>query len=268
MKDKVLIFDFMNYLHRCRVGNLQGEYVLIFNFFRNLRATVERFEPAKIFFALEGYPKHRYNLFAGYKANRIIKTAGALETKNKIIDSAELIKKLLLLLPVTMVYHPDYEADDVISTLVDNMKDEDITIISADTDCIQILQRNYKDCKLYNPIKKEYIKPPEWPYIAFKSLVGDKSDNIAPIMSNKKAEKLIVNADEFAKFLSIEENRSKFFINRDLIEFQSIQLNEIIHYDGEFNPSDLKKSFDFMEFKSITNDYSWNKFCETFENIK
>src|SRR3974377_2201126 len=46
------------------------EYVLIFNFFRNLRPIIEQFQPDKAFFVLEGHPQFRYDLYADYKANR------------------------------------------------------------------------------------------------------------------------------------------------------------------------------------------------------
>jgi 5'-3' exonuclease len=264
MQDNIFIIDFMNYVHRCRVGNLDGEYVLIFNFFRNLRATIEQFKPNKIFFALEGHPKHRYSIYAEYKANRLIKTASKQLEKDKILSSANSIKKLLLLLPVTMISHLDFEADDIINTLCFNLKDENVIICSSDTDCIQILQRNYKNCQLYNPIKKEFVVPPDYPYIAYKCLVGDKSDNIPGLMGDKTAQKTLADPLKFDKLLEQEEKRAKFNINRQLIEFRKVPMDEIHIEDGVTNWDALKQEFAKMEFNSIINEKSWEKYTTTF----
>src|ERR1700722_12362377 len=50
-------------------------YVFVYNFFRNLRPQIEQFQPDKVFICLEGHPRFRYDLYADYKANRIIKQA-------------------------------------------------------------------------------------------------------------------------------------------------------------------------------------------------
>lgn len=268
MQDIVLIIDFMNYVHRCRVGNLNGEHVLTFNFFRNLRATVDQFKPAKLFFALEGHPQHRYDLFSDYKANRIIKTAAKQSTIDQVIKAADDIQKFLLLLPITLAQHSNFEADDIIFTLCKNMSEENIIVISSDTDCIQLLQHDFKSCKLYNPIKKEYLIAPEYPYVAFKSLTGDKSDNIPAILKPKKALDTISNPELFKKFMEVEENRANFNINRQLIEFRSVPLEEIEMQDGHRNFSALHQAFVEMKFESITNVNSWDKYCKTFDCLK
>lgn len=268
MQDQILIIDFMNYVHRCRVGDLTGEHVLVFNFFRNLRSTIEQFKPAKLFFALEGYPKYRYDLYAGYKSNRIVKTAAKKSTSEQVIMSANVIQQLLLLLPTTLVHHPDFEADDVINTLCLNMKEENIIICSSDSDCIQILQNDNKNCELYNPIKKAFIFPPTWPYVVWKSLVGDKSDSIPRLLSEKKALGLINSPPLFKKFLDIEENRANFNINRQLIEFRKIPEEELSIKEGINNFKKLHEEFFRMKFESIINDYSWDRFKSTFNCIK
>ena len=270
MQDLILIIDFMNYLHRCRVGDLEGEFVLHFNFFRNLRATVEEFAPSKLFFALEGYPKHRYDLFPDYKANRrkLIKTASSQTTKEQVIDAANDIQKLLLLLPITLAQHPDFEADDIIHCLCRNMKDESVVVCSSDADCIQILQQGYRDCQLYNPIKKEFREAPTYLYTAFKTLTGDKSDGIPRIVSDKKALAFCNDPDLFREFMSVEENRAKVAINKSLIQFSDVPEEEITFQEGWRNYTALKEEFIRMDFQSIVNDNSWERYTKTFNCIK
>ena len=67
---KVLLIDGMNLIHRARSGFMKGENALIFSFFRGLKPIVEKHGPDKVYFVLEGKPKHRKELHADYKASR------------------------------------------------------------------------------------------------------------------------------------------------------------------------------------------------------
>ena len=69
---------------------VDDSFIIIFNFFRNLRPIIEQFSPDKCFAVLEGHPKFRYDLFSDYKANRIIKQA---EDKNQGISLMLLIQR-------------------------------------------------------------------------------------------------------------------------------------------------------------------------------
>lgn len=267
MRDLVLVIDFMNYVHRGLVGNLKGEYVLVYHFFKNLRATVEQFKPKKVFIALEGHPKHRLALYSEYKANRLIKTAKAIKKKQDIHKSADVIRNLLRYLPVTLLSHPNFEADDVIGTWCENLKDENVIIISNDSDYLQLLQKGYTSCSIFNPFTKSFMENPPYPYIAWKSLNGDESDNIPSLVTPKKVLDYLLNPSKLDEFLSVEENRANFNINRQLIEFISIPEDELIVSEGDSDFDSLKNSFEMMEFKSLINDNAWEKFVSTFDCI-
>lgn len=281
MQDKILFIDAMNFIHRANLAfsgfnqksyddNTNEEFVLIFNFFRNLRPIIEKFSPQKCFFVLEGRPQFRYDLLPTYKANRIVKTASAQESKQDLLEKADKIVELMQYLPVTIAKAVNFECDDVIGTLCKDLSSEDLTIISNDTDYIQLLQRGYGNIKVYSPTKKAFLEAPTVPYIALKSLVGDKSDNIEGFkgIGNVKATKMLSDPDIFEKFMSIEENRALFSINRSLIEFADIPLEEISFIEGNENFDALKEAFIEMEFKSITNDVSWKKYVDTFKCIE
>jgi 5'-3' exonuclease len=250
------------------VSQTEQDYVLIFNFFRSLRYMIEMFTPDKCFFVLEGHPQFRYDLFADYKANRIVKQASKQDTLDHFHKSKKEIIRLMQLLPITTVKASQYECDDVIATLCENMKEEHLTVLSNDSDYIQLLQRGYSNCQIFNPIKKEFMKAPEYPYVAWKSLNGDKSDNIPGLLKTKKALETSLNPSLFEKFLSSEENRSNFSINRQLIEFRNVPEDEIELFEGIQNFSALKEEFQKMKFESIINEKSWNKFCSTFNCLK
>ena len=273
-----MLIDGNNYMYRANIAFANfgytasavetSENVMIFNFFRNLRATIEQFQPEKVYFVLEGHPKHRYEILPEYKANRIVKTAEKKEAKDKFYINAHEIIRLLNYLPVTFAKAENYECDDVISTLVDDLKDEDVLVVSSDSDYIQLLQKNYARVAIWNATKKEFMKPPPYHYIGWKCLAGDKSDNIKNIVGPKKAEKLITSPELLSEFLSVEENRAKFNINKSLIEFSNIPREEIVLSSGERQYSLLKEEFIKLEFQSLVNDKAWEKFTTTFDCIK
>jgi hypothetical protein len=148
------------------------------------------------------------------------------------------------------------------------MREEDLTILSNDSDFIQLLQRGFPQIRIYNPIKKEFMEAPPYPYVAWKSLNGDTSDNIPALLKPKKAVTTISDPELFKKFMEVEENRANFSVNRQLIEFRTVPEEEIIMSDGTRNFPILKESFQEMKFESMINDVYWNKMIKVFECIK
>ena len=126
----------------------------------------------------------------------------------------------------------------------------------------------HSNVRVYNPIKKDFLKAPDYHYVAHKCLVGDKSDNIPGLLGEKTALKTILDPQKFKEFMEIEENRANFSINKQLIEFQSVPYDDIVLVNGITNWTDLKSEFEKMEFNSIINDKSWTKYTSTFASIK
>ena len=244
------------------------EVIFTYNFFRNLRPLIETFSPDKCFFVLEGHPQFRYDLFADYKANRIHKQASKSETSDTFFRTKDIIVPLMNHLPITTCRAANYEADDVIATLCDNMKSEDLTILSNDSDYIQMLQRGYPKIQIYNPIKKAFMEAPDYPYVPWKCLNGDKSDNIPALLKPAKALKTVNDPVLFQQFMDVQENRSNFNLNRDLIEFRTVPLEEIAMREGVKDFDKLKEQFGNMKFETMINDKSWEKYCKTFDCIK
>jgi len=272
--DNVLFIDGHNAIWRACIKfgaaptDQDDSIIFTFNFFRNLRPLIEDFSPDKCFFVLEGHPQFRYDLFSDYKANRIIKLASRQESNAKFLAAKDIIISLLSYLPITIARAQAYEADDVVATLCHNMKDENLTVLSNDSDYIQLLQRNYSNIRIYNPIKKIDMIAPTYPYVAWKCLNGDKSDNIPGLLKPKKALEATTSPEVFKKFMEVEENRANFSINRQLIEFKPVPEDEISLVEGSCNFNKLREEFAKMKFESIINDKSWEKYCKTFECIK
>lgn len=269
--DNILVLDGYNLIYRARYsGRNTGEFTTVFNFFRSLRSIIEKFNPDLCYFVLEGRPVKRLSIDSNYKGQRIYHNKDNFqEQRRKII---EITKNLL---PVIVVKHDDYECDDVANFLANEKHVNDIvTIVSTDTDFIQSINEK---TRVFNPIKKDYFQSPDYDYVMWKSLVGDKSDNIIGFtgIGNKKAIKLLENKEKLEDFLSSEENSQKFARNNTMIKFHDLNddINEIKYYnkiliEGYINWEQIKSEFSFMGFKSIVEkEKSWNKFKDTFEKL-
>lgn len=280
MKDRVLIIDGLNFIYRGLISfgkpkttetEDKPDYSVVYNFFRNLRALIEEFEPSRCFIALEGNPKFRKELLPSYKANRIVKEGSKEESvRNNLLRQADIIYSLVPLLPVTLVRAAEYEADDTIYALANDLKDEEVIIISSDSDLIQILQKlSNHDIKLFHPGKKSFVEAPKYVYLVWKCIAGDKkTDNIPGILSAAKAEEVAKSPDELSKFLSNEENRANFQLNKSLIELQLVPHNQLTFTEHNVNFDSLFAEFEKMEFASLLKESYRDRFINTFvENL-
>ena len=227
---RVALLDGYNLMHRARFGMMDGDYNIVFNFFRSLRPIIAEIKPDLVYLVLEGMPKHRLELDSAYKANRIIEPgtqqASDMEEFRK---QKKIIIGALSLFPITLARHPDVECDDAIASLCTEVHvDDECVIVSTDTDFIQLLRPN-KNVKLYNPVKKEYIEGPDYDYALWKALRGDKTDNVTRVgnITDKKAEKIVNNP----------------------------ALLESIQHDPELGPQ-LKRNIDLIRFKAGIRDLS------------
>jgi hypothetical protein len=121
---------------------------------------------------------------------------------------------------------------------------------------------------IYNPIKKVYMEAPPYPYVPWKCLNGDKSDNIPSLLKPKKALETVTNSQKFNEFMSVQENFANFQVSRQLIEFHAVPEEEILWREGVRNFAFLQQAFNQMKFASIINPQSWQKYCETFNCLK
>ena len=123
----ILLLDAYNLIYRARSGFTKGEHPVIYNFFRGIRPLVEKFNPDKVYFVLEGDPKFRKDISSGsYKGNRPKQLRSFHEQKANIISMVNNC------LPFTSIRHPDLECDDTIATLTSMhvKKGDKVTIIS------------------------------------------------------------------------------------------------------------------------------------------
>ena len=266
----ILLLDAYNLIYRARYSGMnKGNNSTVFNFFRGIRPLVEKFNPDITYFVLEGRPKKRLEVSPDYKGQRVYTDKDDFNRQRKEIIS--LVKEYL---PFIVVKHDDFECDDIINHLaVNNHKNDNVTIVSSDTDFIQSIKENIK---LYNPVQKKFLEATTYDYVSWKSLVGDKSDNIEGFkgIGNKKAQKLLSDNNALEDFLIKENNRDIYNKNTFMIKFHELNNSEVntLQLHSLSNKPDwnnLKQIFINYDFNSITKkDKTWNNFINTFNNLE
>lgn len=271
----VLVIDGHNFMHRARAGFGKGDYNIVYTFFRNLRYLVEQMDPTRVIFVLEGHPQHRYDILPEYKANRWAEPGSEKQIE---MDDFHRQKRLIVDLlasyfPVSVVRHPRHECDDTIYNIIRNAaKSSEFTVVSNDSDFIQLLQM-FDNVRLYNPMKKAYVEAPAYNYVAWKSLVGDGSDNIDGFkgIGGKRAQALLENEEALRKFFKEDPERAaKFNRNFELISFIPWNTEEAMdavcstptkNWDG------VAAKFDEWKFSSLLKESTWTKFVSTFNKL-
>lgn len=164
------------------------------------------------------------------------------------------------------------EADDTISFLcnkMDNSADPQKVIVSSDEDLLQLVSDT---THIYTPTKKIVITPNNFKevvgieqenFLIHKCLVGDKSDNIKRVISNKKARD--------TNYIMSEEEKERFNINLRLISLNCSWKNEPgeeSHLETEYanlqsNSSNAALFYNRCEelnlLSIIKNKPDWNK---------
>ena len=265
---KVLLLDAYNLIYRARSGFMKGDFPIVYNFFRGLRPLVEKFNPDKVYFVLEGNPEFRTQLNTNYKANRSNNDRSFHEQKSQIIS---MVKECL---PITSVRHPKLECDDTIATLVKMhcSKGDDCTIISSDSDFYQLLNI-FDNCEIYNPVRKKIIEKPDYDYVTWKALRGDATDNISgiPGCGDKTATKLVKDPQLMSEYLQKEPNRQQIF-ERNVNLIRLVDFSDSYDADAEIHEghADWEQLADLLEqmgFDSMLKEKTWNKYTNTFINL-
>lgn len=267
-----LIIDTQNMLHRARSGFTSGEHSVAYNFFRGFRAQVEQFKPDRVVFALEGRSQWRYDLLPEYKATR--KTEPGTSKHEGLHDFYRQVDEVIPLLgsrfPVSLVRHPEHEADDTVANIIYASSSAiDFIVVSTDTDFTQLLN-THDNVRIYNPVKKSFVEwDKEVDYVAYKALKGDGSDNIpgVPGFGEKKAMNL---ARDFAFLPPRPEMPTVFERNQTLVRFARWTEDDKLKMTSTQPERDwdaVKAQFDAWEFASITNEKSWPKFTASFDRL-
>ncbi len=175
----------------------------------------------------------RNEIYSDYKANRS-------EAPDDLAPQFEYIRKSVLAFNLPSVDLPNYEADDLIATYVDQIlkKGAKVTIVSSDKDLMQLYK---KGVRIFDPMKNKFITDEDVikkfgvdasKVIDVQSLAGDSSDNVpgVPGIGVKTAAELINKYGTLEKLLdsaheikqnkrreTLIENKDKALISKKLV---------------------------------------------------
>ena len=201
--DKVLIIDGLNTFIRSfavsPVTNDDGIHVGgITGFLLSIGYAIKMLQPTRVIICFDGKggSQRRRKIFPDYKANRLVRTKlnrtnafsdKDAESQNMKMQLGRLIQYLDNL-PIQILAPENIEADDAIAYLSKQvLTDSKIFIMSSDKDFIQLVDDRIA---VWSPTKKklyfkddvtEDYKIPAHNYLLYRTLTGDKSDNIPGI---------------------------------------------------------------------------------------
>ncbi len=199
----------------------EGELVnAVYGFFLVFLKAVKEMEPDYILAAFDRpEPTFRHKKFKDYKAQRP-------KTPDELADQIPLIKKALEVMEVPVLEKPGFEADDIIATVADKMKEEktEVVVVSGDLDTLQLvdgnvkvygLKRGMKDTVLYDEkaVRKRYGFSPEL-LDDYRGLKGDSSDNIPGVkgVGDVTASKLLSTYGDLDAIYEALENAPREFL--------------------------------------------------------
>ena len=300
---RVFLIDAMSHIYRAffapmgmkqePMRNSKGQVTqAVFVFTNMLRKLINDEKPEYIAAVFDTMvPTFRHDSFAAYKANREA-------MPDDLASQLPFIVKVCDAFCIPIVKYDGFEADDVIGTLAQEIKDKNMqaVIVSNDKDLCQLvrdphiiaMRNNSQNMKRKVPVppvewcdeawvKNKFGLPPD-KIIDLLGLMGDAVDNIpgAPGIGAKGALKLVLEygsalgAMERADEISHKTYRESLQNNQDIIK-QSLEL-ATIHCEVPVSldldalkhcEPDRKLAYDLfreLEFKALTNEFAGDSF--------
>ena len=214
VNNRVLIVDGLNlYLRAFAVnGALNDNGVPVgglTGFLRSLAYAIREVNPTRVIVVYDGqggsqrrrkiHPEYKANRKPGKRITRWDAFKNASEEKNAMKIQFSRLIEYLDFLPINVISIDKIEADDTIAYIAHTLLDEDVTILSADQDFLQLVDERIT---VWSPTKKKFYTPrmvmddygvPAHNFLMYKVLMGDKSDNIEGVkgLGPKKLPKIV-----------------------------------------------------------------------------
>ena len=214
INNRVLIVDGLNlYLRAFAVnGALNDNGVPVgglTGFLRSLAYAIREVNPTRVIIAYDGqggsqrrrkiHPEYKANRKPGKRITRWDAFKNATEEKDAMKIQFSRLIEYLDFLPINVISIDKIEADDTIAYIAHTLLDEDVTILSADQDFLQLVNERIT---VWSPTKKKFYTPrmveadygvPAHNFLMYKVLMGDKSDNLEGVkgLGPKKLPKIV-----------------------------------------------------------------------------
>jgi len=256
---KVLLVDSHNMLHRARFGFGAGAHKIYFNFFRMLMGELKRHNPDIVYIVDEGMPTKSLELLKSYKSNRQkLNDPQFHREKNEVFETIKSTSGFVY------IKHPNFECDDVIGHLATCVhRDDDVTIVSTDSDFIQLISDK---THLWHPQKKKFLEAWHVDYVTWKALRGDPTDNVSGVtgIGPKRADVLTADPKILENFLSSDTvKRKQFEISRAVIKLKNVPNDKLEIVQTNFVADKLFNEFSNRQFKTMIGN-AWPKWVEKF----
>ncbi len=297
---KLFLIDGMAIIYRSHFAmiknpliNSKGQHTsAIFGFINSINKIIKDNKPDFIAMILDSKePTFRHEIFQAYKANRE-------KMPDELVSQLSYIDKIIDALNIVSVRKPRFEADDIIGTIVESIKDKEIDtyIVSSDKDLMQLvnektfiydLGNRFKPQKTYDieKVRNKWGVDPE-SIVELLMLVGDSSDNIpgidgvgkvtaAKLLNKYKTiDGIVENVDEI-KNKRIRKGFSERFEKLDLIKkLITIDKEVPIKVDLEkyrykiSNNESLSKIYQILEFHALYKDLNKESITNPNKNKK
>jgi len=245
-----------------------------YGFTSALLASIKELQPEYLVAAFDlPKPTKRHTDYAEYKATR-------KPMPDDLVPQIQYCKKVLDTMNIPIVAAEGYEGEDIIATIVHQVKNEqmEFIIVTGDSDTFQLVDKQTKvysmargtaQAALYDEKKvtERYGLCPA-DFVDFKALKGDSSDNIpgVPGIGEKTACKLIQEYHNLENIYEniekitgkvqtlLKENKEMAFLSRKLSQIQSdapIQFNLADARIHDFDRAKTIKLFEELSFKSL-----------------
>lgn len=240
---------------------------------------IAKFKPKYIACAFDtAAPNLRKAEYVGYKANR-------KETDIDLVSQFAVVEEIVEAFGIPIYKVDGFEADDVIGTVSEKLKDQDIqtVIFTGDHDILQLVEANkyvfmsgfnFKQSKLYDEaeVLARYEFGPEF-ISDYKALRGDPSDNIPGVkgVGQKTATELIKNFGHIDQIYNSIENikpeRLKTKLSEEYdIAMMSKKLTTIIR-DVPLNFTLEECSFDQNEVEKVRKLFQEFRFVSLIKKL-
>ncbi|MDR0823280.1 MAG: DNA polymerase I [Endomicrobium sp.] len=278
---KFYIIDGNAYIHRAYhalppLSTSKNQQInAVYGFIKLLLKIKNNFKPDFLAVCFD-YPakNFRHKLFEDYKANR-------KQLDDSLISQMPIARQAAQALNIAKVEIDGYEADDLIASIAQKNKKENIEtiVVTGDKDILQLVKDGeisvWNDSKdiLYNEQKVEEkynIKPSQ--LLDMFALMGDASDNVPGVkgIGEKTAVKLIKEFGSLEKILDnaaqisgktgslIKEGKSNALLSKELIKLKEdapIKYNLDDFKIKDLNLDEAGAFFKEYEFKSLMEKY-------------
>lgn len=277
-KNKLIMFDGNAILHRAyhafpkNLRTKKGELTnAIYGFSSTLLNVFTSLKPSHVVVAFdEKGPTFRHKKYKGYKASRP-------KMDDELVCQIERTREVVSKLNIPIYIKKGFEADDILGTISNKVKDlgfNEVIIITGDKDLLQLLKEGIKiffpargrnNEKIYDEERffKEYGFSPI-KMIDYKALAGDSSDEIPGVkgIGPKTATKLLkkyISLEGIYKNIEKIEERIKKKLLKD-------RKKAYLSYDLAKIKTDLDIKFE--KKKSRLKNFDKNKIISLFEELE